>query len=117
MSGFDLELAHKFSMISGGIVVSAMTEHKVPQTRGRTLIVLEKYQAVQEAILEMLPAGGEGMTWAELAEMIAPYLPENLFRHTGTVRWYARAVQLDLEEQGVIERVPGSRPLRLRRVA
>lgn len=78
--------------------------------------MMEKYQIVQEAVLAMLPAGGEGMTWAELAEMIAPYLPESLFRHAGTVRWYARAVQLDLEAQGVIERVPDSHPLRLRRV-
>ncbi len=91
---------------------------KAPSANGkaRTLIVLEKYQAVQEAILALLPAGGEGMTWIELAEMIAPYLPESLFQRMGTVRWYARAVQLDLEAQGVIERVPGSRPLRLRRV-
>lgn len=93
-------------------------EQKVPlpSGRARTLIVPEKYQAVQEAILAMLPAGGEGMTWLEVAEMIAPYLPESLFRRMGTVRWYARAVQIDLETQGVIERVPGSHPLRLRRV-
>jgi hypothetical protein len=99
--------------------VNTKTEPKEPSANGKTraLIVLEKYQAVQDAILAMLPAGGEGMTWAELAEMIAPYLPENIFRHTGTIRWYTKAVQIDLEAQGVLERVPGSRPLRLRRVA
>jgi hypothetical protein len=94
--------------------------HKLPPTgnnKPKVLIVPEKYQAVQEAILAMLPTGGEGITWTELAEMIAPYLPESLFRHTGTVRWYTRAVQMDLEAQGVIEQVPGSHPLRLRRVA
>jgi hypothetical protein len=93
--------------------------HQLPPASGKagTLIVLEKYEAVQEAILAMLPAGGEGMTWSELAEVITPYLPENLFRHIGTVRWYAKAVQIDLEAQGVIERVPDSHPLRLRRIA
>jgi hypothetical protein len=97
----------------------AKMDHEIPPASGKagTLIVLEKYEAVQDAILAMLPAGGEGMTWGELAEVITPYLPESLFRHIGTVRWYAKAVQIDLEAQGVIERVPGSHPLRLRRVA
>jgi hypothetical protein len=85
--------------------------------KSRALIVPEKYEVVREAILAMLPASGEGMTWAELAERIAPYLPENLFRHMGTVGWYARAVQIDLEAGGIIERVPGSKPPRLRRMA
>ncbi len=85
--------------------------------KSRVLIVPEKYEAVREAILAMLPASEDGMTWTELAERIAPRLPESLFRHRGTVRWYARAVQIDLEAGGVIERIPGSHPPRLRRVA
>ncbi|MBN1429334.1 MAG: hypothetical protein JXB07_13250 [Anaerolineae bacterium] len=76
-----------------------------------------KYAAVKDAILSMLPVGGDGMTWSEISEMIAPYLPESLFRQMGTVRWYARAVQIDLEEQGILEQVPDSKPLRLRRLA
>ena len=84
--------------------------------KNRRLIVPGKYEAVHKAILAMLPVGGEGVTCAALTEMIAPHLPESLFRRIGTVRWYTRAVQLDLEAQGVIERVPGSKPLRLRRL-
>lgn len=96
------------------------TSHKVPPTgdgKARVLVVPEKYEAVRQAILAMLPAGGEGITWSALADMIAPYLPESLFRHMGTVRWYVRAVQIDLEAGGIIERVPGSQPPRLRRLA
>ncbi len=82
----------------------------------KLLIAPEKYETMRAAILEMLPSSAEGMTWAELAERIAPYLPENIFRHMGTVRWYARAVQIDLEAEGLIERIPNSKPPRLRRI-
>lgn len=75
----------------------------------------ERYQMVREAIIRCLPPkDAPGITWAELAEEIAPSLPDRLFRHMGTVRWYTRAVQLDLEAGGEIEQVPGSRPPRLR---
>jgi len=78
----------------------------------------ERFEIVRQAILRSLPPqGAQGLTWAELAELIGPTLPERLFRHMGTVRWYTRAVQLDLEARGVIERVPGSKPSRLRRAA
>jgi hypothetical protein len=81
------------------------------------LIDPERYEIVRAVILQVLPLDAQGMTWAELAEVIGPSLPDRLFRHMGTVRWYTRAVQLDLEARGMIERVPGSKPLRLRRVA
>ena len=100
--------------------MDAKIEQKVSpaeSSKSKRLIVREKYDAVQKAVLEMLPLGGEAVTCAELAEMIAPQLPESLFRRIGTVRWYTRVVQLDLETEGVIERVPGSKPLRLRRLA
>lgn len=82
-----------------------------------TLIDPEKYTIVRQAILTLLPADGDGVTWAALAEMIAPHLPDSLFRHAGSVRWYTRAVELDLESEGLIESVPQSDPPRLRRVA
>jgi len=81
------------------------------------LIDREKYDLVRQAILGILPDAENGMTWIELTELIGPLLPERLFRHMGTVRWYTRAVQLDLEAQGEIMRIPDSKPLRLRRVA
>ncbi len=78
----------------------------------------ERYEIVREAILRSLPPhDAQGITWAELAELIAPSLPDRLFRHMGTVRWYTRAVQLDLEARGALEQVPGGKPGRLRRAS
>jgi len=94
-----------------------MTHSQPPSFPIDILIDREKYDLVRDAILDALPASEAGMMWAELTEVIGPLLPERLFRHRGTVRWYTRAVQLDLEARGEIERVPGSKPLRLRRVA
>lgn len=85
--------------------------------RAGAIVDRERFDCVQDVILRVLPWDAQGMTWAELSEMIAPLLPDRLFRHMGTVRWYAKAVQLDLEARGVIERVPESKPPRLRRVA
>jgi Family of unknown function (DUF6958) len=34
----------------------------------------------------------------------------------GSVGWYTTSVNLDLEARGLIERVPGAQPQRLRRV-
>jgi uncharacterized protein DUF6958 len=81
------------------------------------LVDPEKYDRVRAAILQTLPATDDGMTWAELCERIAPLLPESIFRHMGTVRWYAKAVQLDMEAKGEIVRLSDSRPIRLKRVA
>ena len=75
----------------------------------------QKYAIVREAILTALPATGAGLTWDELVHAIAPGLPQDLFPHLGSVRWYTKAVQLDLEARGLIARVPKTRPLRLLR--
>ncbi len=75
----------------------------------------QKYALVRAAILAALPAAGTGLTWDELVQAIAPGLPPHLFPHLGSVRWYTKAVQLDLEAHGLIARVPKTRPLRLLR--
>jgi hypothetical protein len=75
----------------------------------------QKYALVREAILAALPAAGTGLTWDELVQAIAPGLPPDLFPHLGSVRWYTKAVQLDLEARDLIARVPKTRPLRLLR--
>jgi Family of unknown function (DUF6958) len=76
-----------------------------------------RYQVMRSAILRVLPSVGNGMTWEELVEAVAPRLPNGMFTHMGSVRWYTRAVQSDLETRGWIERVPGSGPPRLRCIA
>ena len=85
--------------------------------RPSTHVTPQKYYPVREAILKTLPDDEKGMACEELTKAIAPHLSRDLFPHMGSVRWYAKTVQLDLEARGLIERIPKSKPLRLRRVA
>jgi hypothetical protein len=77
-----------------------------------------KYTIVRDAILAVLP--DTGMSFQELedrvrAHLISQSVSMDLFPKPGSVRWYTKAVQLDLEARGLIERVPGQTPIRLRR--
>lgn len=83
----------------------------------------EKYSVIREAILAVLPddPGAEAMTFAELEAGVTAHLdandvPKELFPKPGSVRWYTKAVQLDLEAREIIERVPGRSPIELRKV-
>ena len=82
----------------------------------------EKYSLVREAILATLPdEPGESMPFSELEAAVQGYLqqaqvPEELFPKPGSVRWYTKAVQLDLEARGEVERLPDRSPIRLRKV-
>ncbi len=78
-----------------------------PASRASARISPERYTLVRTALLRLLPREGDGITWAELCAGIAPLLPATLFPQPGVMRWYAKAVRLDLETRGVIERVPG----------
>jgi hypothetical protein len=80
-------------------------------------VTAEKYEPMRRAMLASLQRGGPGITFAELVKRIAARVKrqKHLFSHIGSVMWYAKVVQLDLEKRGAIERVPGSAPIRLRR--
>jgi hypothetical protein len=73
----------------------------------------ERAALVRTALPRLLPRDGDGITWATLCAGIAPLLPASLFPQPGVVHWYVKAVRLDLETRGVIERVPGV-PVRFR---
>jgi hypothetical protein len=82
----------------------------------------EKYGYIREAILAVLPTAesGESLSFDELeagvrAHLLANDVPMTLFPKPGSVRWYTKAVQLDLESRGEIERLPKKSPIRLRR--
>ena len=79
-----------------------------------------KYEAVQKALLEIiprkgriLPDGDEGVPFGELAKRVKKMLPRKKLEALGSVGWYTTVVKLDLEARGEIRRVPGSRPQRL----
>lgn len=75
----------------------------------------DKYGAMREAILAVLPAQAPGMTVAELKAGLLPLLPETLFPGGAKAGWWLKGVQLDLEAKGLIAREP-TKPLRLHRV-
>ena len=75
----------------------------------------EKYTAVRQAMLEVLPAAPPGPTLAELRELIVARLPEALFPGGAKAGWWIKAVQLDLEAKGIVAREKTT-PLRLHRV-
>ena len=83
----------------------------------------EKYNIIREAMLKVLPSSvsGESLTFPELEDGVRTYLDENqvpksLFPKPGSVRWYTKAVQLDLEAREEIERLPNESPIRLRKL-
>jgi hypothetical protein len=74
-----------------------------------------KYDAVRAALLQAIPADAEGVPFDELAEQVTTLLPPESLAALGSVSWYTTAVKLDLEARGLIERVPGVQPQRVRR--
>lgn len=74
----------------------------------------EKYEAMREAYLAILPAEAPGLSSAQIVELVTPLLPEALFPGGATAGWWVAAVQLDLEAKGMIKR-GGIRPVRLHR--
>lgn len=71
-----------------------------------------KYMAMRTALLRALPRQPPGMTVAQAKQALLPHLPASLFPQGATAGWWLKAVQLDLEAKGVVERLPGT-PLRL----
>jgi hypothetical protein len=71
-----------------------------------------KYMAMRDALIAVLPAGPPGVTVAEAKNALLPRLPDELFPGGAKAGWWLKAVQLDLEAKGTIERGPKS-PVRL----
>jgi hypothetical protein len=72
------------------------------------------YDAAKTVILEAA-AADNGVAFGELSDLLKRRAPTSLFegRSPG---WYATTVKLDLEARGLIERLPGRGPQRLKRV-
>jgi hypothetical protein len=85
-----------------------MTLH--PEGKNGVNISKEKYEAVRGAILDSVRAHGE-ITFRELTGDVGRRL-EGAFE--GSINWYVTTVKLDLEARGLVERVPGKTPQRLR---
>jgi hypothetical protein len=75
----------------------------------------DKYEAMKQAYLKILPTTPPGFSGAQILEQVVAHLPEDLFPGGAKAGWWAAAVQLDLEAKGVIKR-GGEKPVRLYKV-
>lgn len=88
-----------------------MTKHPDPEKAGVN-ISKAKYDAVREAIVASILDHGE-ITFQGLMDNVGQRLAG---RFEGSVPWYVTSIKLDLEARGVVERIPGRGPQRLRLV-
>ena len=75
-----------------------------------------KYDLVRTAILVVVPADEGGVEFSRLPELVEGQLSASDLEGLGSVSWYTTTVKLNLEVKGEIERAPGTKPQRLRRV-
>ena len=73
----------------------------------------DKFAAMRDAMLGVLPAAAPGLTPGEIKAAVLPRLPEDLFPGGDKAGWWIKAVQLDQEAKGVIAR--STAPVRLYR--
>jgi len=73
----------------------------------------EKYAAMKDIILAIMPAKAPGMTQGEMLEAAHAKASQSKFPGS-TSRWWAKTVQLDLENKGVLRRNDAT-PLRWHR--
>lgn len=71
-----------------------------------------KYDAMREALMAVLPDVSPGLKVPEAKAALLPLLPDALFPGGDKAGWWLKAVQLDLEAKGVIQRAP-SKPVQL----
>ena len=92
-----------------------MKTKNVNAGKGGFAVTSEKYDPVRKAILSSLSKRKDGITFDELCERVEAKVPKNLFPRPGSVSWYTKVVQLDLEAKGEIQRVADVIPMRIRR--
>ena len=75
----------------------------------------DKFAAMRDAVLAVLPDEQPGLTPSELKARVLARLPEAMFPGGDKAGWWLKAVQLDLEAKQVIGRGPKA-PVRLHRL-
>lgn len=76
----------------------------------------EKYEPIRKAIMASVPRGTSGVSFKELVASVTQRVPAELFQKKGSVSWYTKVVQLDLEAKGELQRIPGVTPQRVRKM-
>jgi hypothetical protein len=85
-----------------------LTRH--PEGKQGVNISRDKYEAMRAAIVRSVKGRGEVPLQAVREDVDG----ELRGRFEGSVSWYFTTVKLDLEARGILERVPGKRPQRVR---
>lgn len=80
-----------------------------PGYRGQ--VNADKYEAMRQALITVLPDRPPGLTQKEMTASVKAHLPDDLFPGGRTAGWWAKTVQLDLEAKGLVIRDQG-KPLR-----
>ncbi|MEM9646773.1 MAG: hypothetical protein AAF989_17410 [Planctomycetota bacterium] len=70
----------------------------------------EKYNAMKNVLLQVIPADPPGITQKQMQQDIKPHLPQDLWPGGKKSMWWAKTVQLDLEAKGLLSRTE-SKPL------
>jgi hypothetical protein len=91
------------------VLVETPTPGKQP-----TRIDKLKYDLVRAAILAVVPADEHGVEFNALPQLVEEYLSPDELKNLGSVSWYTTTVKLDMEVKGEIERIPDSKPQRLK---
>ena len=74
-----------------------------------------RYDMVRGAILKLVSQSDGGYLFKDLAEGVSRLLSSDQLDALGSASWYTTSVKLDLEARGLIERIPGQSPQRLRK--
>lgn len=82
-----------------------------------TRIAKWKYDLIRDAILVVVPSDDQGLEFSQLPKLVEGQLTNDDLEKLGSVSWYTTTVKLDMEVKVVIERIPGSKPQRLRVVS
>lgn len=95
--------------------VKVLCQTPTPDKQG-TRIPQWKFNALRRAIFKVLPRSRTGIEFRELPSLVEQVLAAQDRRRIGSVTWHTVTVKLHMEVIGDIERVPGARPQRIRRV-
>ena len=81
-----------------------------PQGKKGVNILRSKFETIKDFILQKI-SHHEEITYQDVSDMAIDELSSSF---DGKVAWYVVSVKLDLEAQGIIERVPKSSPHKIR---
>jgi len=74
-----------------------------------------KFNLVRDAILKAVPRDGAGVEFRKLPSLVNKQLAAADRARLGSVPWYTTTVKLEMEVRGEIQRIPESKPQRIRR--